>query len=72
MCINNPSQDLNKLTYELQEKSFVSNFLSEKILDLNFWTTDALHSYLQNKPSFEFSDMKLEKKTQGYQLGYEW
>lgn len=72
MCINNPSQDLNKLTYELQEKSFVSNFLSEKILDLNFWTTDALHSYLQNKPSFEFSDMKLEKKTQGYQLGYEY
>lgn len=67
MCINKVIKSNDEELIQITEQNFIETNLSEKILDLNFWSVEAMKNYLSsNQTSYEFSDLKLTEKTLSY------
>lgn len=72
MCLNKPYAVQDTALIPQMEKNYIRYHLSEKILDLNFWTVDSLANYLAqpDKVSYEFKDVALTKQQENYEIEY--
>ncbi|MAZ46946.1 MAG: hypothetical protein CME65_00195 [Halobacteriovoraceae bacterium] len=59
MCFNIVFNAKSEKIREMQRQNYVKNFLSQRILDLNFWSVESLKTYLADSPSFEFQDLEM-------------
>lgn len=62
MCFNIVLNAKSEKIREMQRENYVTNFLSQRILDLNFWSVESLKNYLADSPSFEFQDTEISSQ----------
>lgn len=70
MCFNSPIQSEQADLISMIKENYVKNYLSHRILDLNFWGIDSLVNYLNDSPSYEFSDFRIDQSDKNKQIEY--